>query len=85
VVDTVQGGMPRLEEGFPALRAVREGRPAAGRGWLGYTPRGAYVTQDLTIAPLLPGWVWLLLAAGLAIAAWLIEGRRGARRTIASA
>ncbi|CAM8622565.1 A4_beta-galactosidase_middle_domain domain containing protein [Paracoccaceae bacterium] len=76
VVDTVQGGMPRLEEGFPALRAVREGRPAAGRGWLGYTPRGAYVTEDLRISPLVPGWLVLLLAAGLAVAAWLAEGRR---------
>ena len=76
VVDTVQGGMPRLEEGFPALRAVREGRPAAGRGWLGYTPRGAYVTEDLRISPLVPGWLLLLLVAGLAVAAWLAEGRR---------
>ena len=76
VVDTVQGGMPRLEQGFPALRAVREGRPAAGRGWLGYTPRGAYVTEDLRISPLVPGWLLLLLAAGLAVAAWLAEGRR---------
>jgi hypothetical protein len=76
VVDAVQGGMPRLEEGFPALRAVREGRPAAGRGWLGYTPRGAYVTEDLRISPLVPGWLLLLLAAGLAVAAWLAEGRR---------
>ena len=76
VVDTVQGGMPRLEEGFPALRAVREGRPAAGRGWLGYTPRGAYLTEDLRISPLVPGWLLLLLAAGLAVAAWLAEGRR---------
>ncbi|WRH62428.1 MAG: hypothetical protein RSE12_19025 [Fuscovulum sp.] len=85
VVTPTNGGILRLEEGVPDIRAVREGRPAAGRGWVGITPRGAYVTQDLTIAPLLPGWVWLLLAAGLAIAAWLIEGRRGAKRISASA
>ncbi len=85
VVTPTNGGITRLEDGVPDIRAVREGRPAVGRGWVGITPRGAYVTQDLTIAPLLPGWVWLLLAAGLAIAAWLIEGRRGARRTTASA
>lgn len=78
VVDSVQGGIARLEEGFPTLRAVREGRPAAGRGWLGYTPRGAYVTEDLRIAPLVPGWLLLVLAAGLAVAAWLAEGRRRA-------
>jgi len=74
----VQGGIARLEEGFPTLRAVREGRPAAGRGWLGYTPRGAYVTEDLRIAPLVPGWLLLVLAAGLTVAAWLAEGRRRA-------
>jgi hypothetical protein len=85
VVTPTNGGILRLEEGVPDIRAVREGRPAAGRGWVGITPRGAYVTQDLTIAPLLPGWVWLMLAAGLAIAAWLIEGRRGAKRISASA
>ncbi|MEZ5754870.1 MAG: hypothetical protein R3D90_08945 [Paracoccaceae bacterium] len=85
VVTPTNGGIARLEEGVPDIRAVREGRPAAGRGWVGITPRGAYVTQDVTIAPLLPGWLWLLLAAGLAIAAWLIEGRRGAKRVTASA
>jgi hypothetical protein len=80
VVTPTNGGIVRLEAGMPDIRTVREGRPAAGRGWIGITPRGAYLTQDLTIAPLLPGWIWLLLAAGLAVAAWLIEGRRGARR-----
>ncbi len=80
VMAPTNGGIARLQDGVPDIRAVREGRPAAGRGWLGITPRGAYVTQNVTIAPLLPGWIWLLLAAGLAIAAWLIEGRRGARR-----
>lgn len=76
VVDTVQGGILRLEDGFPTLRPVREGRPAAGRGWLGYTPRGAYVTEDLRVSPLVPAWLLLALAAGLAVAAWLVEGRR---------
>ena len=80
VVDPVQGGILRLEDGFPSLRPVRQGRPAAGRGWLGYTPRGAYVTEDLRVTPLLPGWLLLLVAAGLAVAAWLAEGRRLSRR-----
>lgn len=83
MADTVaatNGGILRLEDGAPDIRAVRDGRPASGRGWIGITPRGAYVTQDVSVAALLPGWVWLLLAASLAIAAWLIEGRKGARR-----
>ena len=82
LADTVaatNGGVLRLEEGAPDLRMVREGRPAAGRGWIGLTSRNAYVTQDVSVAALLPAWVWLILAASLAIAAWLIEGRKGAR------
>ena len=74
------GGILRLEDGNFDIRTVREGRPAAGRGWIGITPRGAYVTEDVSVAPLLPAWAWLLLAAALAVAAWLVEGRRGARR-----
>ena len=81
IVVPANGGIVRLEDGAPDIRTVREGRPAAGRGWIGITPRGAYVTQDVRVAALLPGWVWLLLAASLAIAAWLIEGRKGARRS----
>lgn len=79
VVAPTNGGIQRLEEGVPDLRSVREGRPAFGRGWIGLTERGAYVTQDVRVAPLMPGWLWLLLVAGLAVAAWLLEGRRGSR------
>ncbi len=74
-----QGGVTRLEDGMPDIRRVAEGRPAVGRGWIGVTPREAYLTADINVAPLLPAWIWLVLAAGLAIAAWLIEGRKGAR------
>lgn len=71
-----RGGMARIEDGLPRLRDVRPGRPAAGRGWLGLTPRAAYETRDVTQTPLLPGWLVLLLSAGLIVAAWLREGRR---------
>jgi hypothetical protein len=79
-VDATKGGILRIENGLPDIRQVAEGRVAAGRGWIGLTPRGAYVTQDVQIAALLPGWVWLLLAAGLSLAAWLREGRFGGQR-----
>lgn len=75
LIDQNRGGVVRIEDGLPDLRQIREGRAAAGRGWLGVTPRDAYVTTDLRSAALLPGWVWLLLAAGLAVGAWLREGR----------
>ncbi len=76
VVDGTNGGVRRLEDGLPSIRAVGEGRPAAGRGWLGITPREAFETLDVTQTPMLPGWLVLLLASGLILGAWLREGRR---------
>ncbi len=70
------GGILRLEAGVPDIRLVREGRPAAGRGWVGIVPRGAYATGDIQVSALLPAWLWLMLAAVAAIAAWAVEGRR---------
>jgi len=77
LVTTTRGGVMRVQDGLPQLRLVREGRAAAGRGWLGLTPREAYVTTEVRTAALLPGWVWLLVAAGLALGEWLREGRTG--------
>ena len=76
LVTPTNGGILRLEAGNPDVRAVREDRQAFGRGWIGITPRGAYLTEDIRVAALMPGWLYLLLAAGLAVAAWLVEGRR---------
>ena len=76
VLDATRGGALTLSDGLPTLRDVRPGRPAAGRGWIGLTPRDAYVTQDVTLTPILPEWLVLLLAAGLILGAWLREGRR---------
>jgi hypothetical protein len=75
LVDVNRGGIMRLEEGIPSLRSVRLGRPAAGRGWIGITPRAAYVTADVTVTSLVPAWLLLLLSAMLVIGAWLREGR----------
>jgi hypothetical protein len=79
LAEATLGGVTRIEAGLPDIRAVAEGRPAIGRGWIGITPREAYVTTDVNVAPLLPPWAWLLLAAGLALLAWLVEGRKGAK------
>ncbi len=80
IVAPMLGGILPLEAGTPDLRAVRIGRPAVGRGWIGITPRGAFVTQDLRVAALVPGWLLLLVAAALAVMAWLVEGRPIKRR-----
>jgi hypothetical protein len=72
----MSGAAMRLEEGFPDIRRVSEGRNASGRGWIGLTMREAYLTTDVTVTPLVSAWAFLLLAAGLMLGAWLREGRR---------
>ena len=76
VIDATNGGAKAMADGVPRIREVREGRPAAGRGWIGITPRGAYETMSVSQMALLPPWLVLLLAAGLILAGWLREGRR---------
>ncbi|MBT8475103.1 MAG: hypothetical protein KJO78_06475 [Alphaproteobacteria bacterium] len=76
LVRSTRGGVVSVEDGVPDLRRVRAGRPAAGRGWIGITPREAFLTADVTVRPFLPSWAFLLVAALLAIGAWLWEGRR---------
>lgn len=75
-VSATRGGIHRIEEGVPAIRLVREGRIAAGRGWIGITPRNAYLTTDLRLLPLVSAWMFLVFSAMLMIGAWLREGRR---------
>ena len=76
VVEPLKGGILRLEAGIPDIRLVNQGRPAVGRGWIGITPRGAYEAGEISVAPVLPAWLWLMLAGLAAVAAWLVEGRR---------
>ncbi|WP_423207913.1 hypothetical protein E2974_11645 [Paracoccus yeei] len=79
LVQATQGAVLRLSDGIPTLRTVREGRSAPGQGvggdWIGITPRGAASVSGVTHRPLLPGWAWLCIVAGLALAGWLTEGR----------
>ena len=79
LAEATRGGVTRLEPGNPDIRAVAEGRVAVGRGWIGITPREAYLTTEVNVVPFLPAWAWLLIAAGLAVVAWLVEGRKGAK------
>ena len=80
VLANTGGTAKRIENGLPSLRAVRTGQPASGNGWLGYTPREAYVTTAIRLRPLAPQWAMLLLAAVALVFAWLWEGRGGAVR-----
>lgn len=76
LIETTRGGMVIMASaGLPDLRRVRPGRAAAGRGWLGLARQDAYAVRDVALTPLAPGWLLLLLAAGLAVGAWRLEGR----------
>ena len=75
-VEATRGGVHLVSDGVPDIRQVRAGRAASGRGWIGVTPREAYVTADIRVSPLLPAWTMLLLASMFAVGAWLWEGRR---------
>ena len=71
-----RGGILRLDRNpAPKIRLVRSGRVASGRDWIGLTPRGAYLATDIRQTPLVPGWVMLLMASLLMVAAWRYEGR----------
>lgn len=76
VVEETRGGIHLISDGVPDIRRVRAGRVASGRGWIGITPRNAYLTTDIRVSPLLPAWAMLLLASLCAVGAWLYEGRR---------
>ena len=76
ILAATNGGVLRLEEFVaPRLRSVRSGRSASGRGWLGVTPRNAYLATDIRLTPILPAWTFMVLVAGLMLAAWRWEGR----------
>lgn len=76
LIEASGGGTQRMEDGTFDVRPVRAGRVAAGNGWIGITPRGAYRTAEVAVFPLVPAWLFLMLAALLILAAWLREGRR---------
>ncbi len=70
-----RGGIHRLTDGVPSIRSVRAGRVASGRGWIGLTPRGAYVTAGITLRPLGNALIFLLLTSGFILLAWWREGK----------
>ncbi len=70
-----KGAVRRLADGVPELRLVRQGRVASGRGWIGLTPRAAYVTVDIRLRPIGSALIFMLLAAAFMVFAWRREGR----------
>lgn len=75
LADASGGSVRRVEDGAPDVRLVRAGRVAEGRSWIGLADREAYQVRDIRRMDLAPGWLSLILAAGLAFIAWRVEGR----------
>jgi hypothetical protein len=69
------GGAVALSDPDFDVRQVGIGRPAAGRGWIGITPREASLTRDVRLLPLIWPLLALTLASVLIVAGWLREGR----------
>lgn len=59
----------------PSARVTRSS-DLHGADWLAFPARGAHTVIGRTAAPLLPTWVYLLLALPLILGAWWREGRR---------
>ena len=76
IIKESSGGVFWLQEGLPRVRAVNIGRAAAGRGWLGITPRQAYENVQLSQFSLVPGWLAAFLVSLIGVLAWLREGRK---------
>ncbi|MEM9048003.1 MAG: hypothetical protein AAGC92_04725 [Pseudomonadota bacterium] len=75
IEDTLGGAVRLISAGVPEIRRVSANRRAHGRGWIGIAEREAYAVRDIRLTPLAPGWLMLILASALILAAWRVEGR----------
>jgi hypothetical protein len=77
ILDATGGGVINLDQNpTPSIRVTRAGRVAAGANWIGVNDRDAHVVTAVKQTPIFPAWLYLLLAASLAVLAWWYEGRR---------
>jgi hypothetical protein len=75
-VEATGGGVFWVGPGaLPELRRVDPDRSSAGHDWMGFRANGDYIVTGVKEMPLLPGFLALLLALGLFVAAWRREGR----------
>lgn len=75
IAEATGGGLHWVaEDGFPGLRRVRPGRAASGRDWIGLRANEDYVVTGVTLTPLMPDLLVLMLILGLATIAWRREG-----------
>ena len=69
------GAVQWLQDGTPEPRKVRPGRPAFGRDWIGFRANGDFATVGVDEIALMPAFLVLAMALGMAMIAWRREGK----------
>ena len=60
---------------LPRVRMTRRNRDTAGRDWIGLIANDDYLVTGIRQAPLMAGWLALLMALGGLMLAWRAEGK----------
>jgi hypothetical protein len=69
------GQISWISESVPDIRRTRPGRDGAGQGWIGFVRNEAYIVTGVRQLPLLPAFLFLLLALGAMMLSWWQEGK----------
>ncbi len=80
IVTAANGGIAWLRDGLPDIRLLDKGRgnivrEASGRGWLGLIRQEDYVVTGLTLTPLAPALLMLVLGVAGLMLMWRRESR----------
>jgi hypothetical protein len=70
------GGLSWIKDGVPNLVKQEEGAQMAGSSWFGLRANRQTTVTATHSAPLLPGWLFLVLAAGLLALGWWRDSRK---------
>ena len=70
------GGLFWIKDGVPNLVKQEEGAQMSGSSWLGLRANRQTTVTATHSAPLLPGWLFLVLAAGLLALGWWRDAKK---------
>ena len=75
LVSASSGSSRWLNDGIPDVRLVDEGRRSFGRSWIAMQQREAFRVTGVSLTPLFPAWLAMLVIAALLVGGWMREGR----------
>jgi hypothetical protein len=70
------GGLSWIKDGVPSFVKQEQGAQMAGSSWFGLRANRQSTVTATHSAPLLPGWLLLVLAAGLLALGWWRDSRQ---------